>query len=820
MQRNIIWLVVFFFALSLMIPAATINQAVAAPFGDVPEDHWAAEAVSQLAAKGLVEGYPDGLYRGDRAASRYEMAMIVSRVMAKLEAFAKHEHEQYVTKKDLEMVKRLMNEFKDELDALGVRVSNAEAAIASLEKRVTELERVRVYGEFKTKWVANSLNYQPDINAAGAVVQPGAASLESGTDHLALSFKSKAGDPFNPGKLYSTIPVSTGTAFTTSGTIGVKGKLAKNIDGGAEISAWSATGDRNVALRHGTRLPYLSNPFTENSGFTATGNLKDDAFNFRGALDNIWVRKDDWKVTLGTYNTDRTKRYFLGGVPNLQFTEPGDFYPLWGAQLKGKWKAGEFPMWGEAYAAKLAEAGGTSGNINTYVWGSRVDMNFNKDKGNLGVNFQRVANTDTNTVGGGVTTTAFINYPRGGSTALAGGLTGNTHIPWTLTGTPFVNMDYTANANVRTVLPQNQEMNMVGVDLTYKFPEVDSKWLKDLWVKGQFGNSSYKPTTVIPLGSPNGSIIPKADGDMWSFLVSANLFKVNFKGEYLNVDPTYDPFLIQMPNPFGPFTGPGTGYTWATISPFNVAFGANTVGVNNAGGFYHVHDTKYYPHNREGFRVGGSWDFEVFKSSANLYSAFESYTQKEASTGANLAKVGFIEPEFTLAGTLATSANNPTGINPGSATKGKIQMWHNGFSYDIPISWLKNKITWYTYHRLRYRHRDTDDANNIDLIQHKWATRFSYPFSKKLTVYAGYGIEERNRANLSRVVTEKWAMSEWAAGLFYNVTNNAQWYIEGSWFFNHHYANPLAAGTTSYAEGGVINPYNASLIHSGFTMKF
>ena len=46
-------------------------------FPDIPENHWAYEAVSTLAGNGIVEGYPDGDYHGDRTMTRYEMAMII-----------------------------------------------------------------------------------------------------------------------------------------------------------------------------------------------------------------------------------------------------------------------------------------------------------------------------------------------------------------------------------------------------------------------------------------------------------------------------------------------------------------------------------------------------------------------------------------------------------------------------------------------------------------------------------------------------------------------------------------------------------------------
>ena len=101
---------------ALVIGAASTTFAAANPFSDVPRDHWAYDAVSQLAADGVVEGYGDGTYRGDRNITRYEMAQMTAKAMAKGDMSAS----------DRALVDRLAAEFADELNNLGVRVSNLE----------------------------------------------------------------------------------------------------------------------------------------------------------------------------------------------------------------------------------------------------------------------------------------------------------------------------------------------------------------------------------------------------------------------------------------------------------------------------------------------------------------------------------------------------------------------------------------------------------------------------------------------------------------------------------------------------------------------
>ncbi|HUT75425.1 MAG TPA: S-layer homology domain-containing protein [Armatimonadota bacterium] len=68
---------------ALFLVAATTPVMAQGAFSDVPSDHWAYDAVQELAADGLIIGYPDGLYKGNRAMTRYEFAMAISRIKEK-----------------------------------------------------------------------------------------------------------------------------------------------------------------------------------------------------------------------------------------------------------------------------------------------------------------------------------------------------------------------------------------------------------------------------------------------------------------------------------------------------------------------------------------------------------------------------------------------------------------------------------------------------------------------------------------------------------------------------------------------------------------
>lgn len=101
---------------ALVVGAFSTTFASTNPFSDVPSDHWAIDAVEQLAQDGVIEGYGDTTFRGDQHITRYEMAQMIAKAMAKKD----------VNAADKATLDKLAAEFADELNNLGVRVSNLE----------------------------------------------------------------------------------------------------------------------------------------------------------------------------------------------------------------------------------------------------------------------------------------------------------------------------------------------------------------------------------------------------------------------------------------------------------------------------------------------------------------------------------------------------------------------------------------------------------------------------------------------------------------------------------------------------------------------
>ncbi len=129
---------------ALVVGAASPTFAAANPFEDVPADHWAYDAIAQLAADGVIEGYGDGTYRGDQEITRYEMAQMIARAMAKGGG-------------DKALIDKLAAEFADELNNLGVRVS-------ALEKKV---DNVKWTGMIRYRYITRTEENVADRDNGG-----------------------------------------------------------------------------------------------------------------------------------------------------------------------------------------------------------------------------------------------------------------------------------------------------------------------------------------------------------------------------------------------------------------------------------------------------------------------------------------------------------------------------------------------------------------------------------------------------------------------------------------------------------------------------
>lgn len=147
-------------AAAAVMTCAAWTVSAANPFADVDESSWAYKAVSQLSEENVIDGYPDGTFRGDKNVSRYELAQIIARLMQK----------ENLSDSQKATVQKLSAEYADELTSLGVRVSELEKKTGNLsvitELRVQDVPRYsNIFKSNKEKYDELSLRTRVNVMA-------------------------------------------------------------------------------------------------------------------------------------------------------------------------------------------------------------------------------------------------------------------------------------------------------------------------------------------------------------------------------------------------------------------------------------------------------------------------------------------------------------------------------------------------------------------------------------------------------------------------------------------------------------------------------
>ncbi len=745
---------------SLVVTATLTLPAMSAPlFPDVPDNHWAKDAVAALAAKGLVEGYPDGTFKGDRAATRWEVAMIVARLLAKME----QEHATFATKAELEELRKLVNALREELDALGVRVTNLEENVSRLDKRVSELERITFYGYMEARGTAQSFKtansrLRNGLTAGAVVVNPatlvpGAVFGPVGVNYGGAAI---AGVPANaigsatgaflrpevhgvmPAvDLRNGRPLTNGTGFTMRGVLGLRIRVSDDIDAGAEFSAFTSQGDALVDAYYGVTAPFLNNQFQGNFAAAAAGatGLSNQPFT-RMNLDNFWVlhNPSQTKLILGSFgetNMDRTM-YVGTWNPNAFGNTYLDSY---GFDVQGRVDVSDTGVlrW-EAMGTRLGDgniSGVVPGNYQNWLLGANLGFEF--EGGHVKVNFARAAQEQSAggplvvgaTGSGGLAAAGLapgfagvavggqmLNVPAGGVTIPIGGIPlagsaaysgGATWSPlqWVNPAGFFVNQLGAGSAltagpgsttDTRPVPGWNpaldnslgmltgmagafgpQSQNMYGASAAYTWDIGDGD--AGIYVSGEYAHTDYKS---------NKNSAFERGGDLGHLEVGANLLDgdLDLSLGYLTVDPTYDPFVLQYP------AGVGGAFRIPDLNYFS--------------GLYSLHDTKLYPHNREGFRFNGQWRFNERRGLAYAHAQF--LNQKRTSLydvlipNSSIAALvptndvvgfapGWMDPVFmgfahpNVYGAQSANSFAPGSLAPLENNRGRQTGWGLGISY-------------------------------------------------------------------------------------------------------------------------------------------
>lgn len=143
-------------AVTTALTFAVAVPVFANPFADVQKDHWAYDAVNVLAKDGIVDGYGDGTFKGDKTMTRYEMAQIIAKAMAKTD----------VSAADKATIEKLAKEFSSELKDMGIKVDEVKA----------EQERAKITGDARLRFGAtdngsDDTDFRARIGVTGKINQ-------------------------------------------------------------------------------------------------------------------------------------------------------------------------------------------------------------------------------------------------------------------------------------------------------------------------------------------------------------------------------------------------------------------------------------------------------------------------------------------------------------------------------------------------------------------------------------------------------------------------------------------------------------------------
>lgn len=281
-------------ALAALLACSAFSASAASPFSDVDHNDWSYKAVAELSEQGVVDGYPDGSFKGNKEISRFETAQIVARLLAK---------ENSLNNEQKASVHKLANAYSDELKQLGVRVDNVEKKLGKTalitEIRVSGMNRydnvfkdtkkshyefgarvgfntitkvnprTTVYGQLETYM---SLNGQPmyDVNAD----QHEDSKLHLGRLFVTHQFGKEETDPRSPmGPMSNIIGIGQ---FPV--TMGVTGYTYKGNFKGAFIQFGDANKGGHLRLAYGRATDI-------NYDYTAP--MQRGIHNFKTAFDEI-----------------------------------------------------------------------------------------------------------------------------------------------------------------------------------------------------------------------------------------------------------------------------------------------------------------------------------------------------------------------------------------------------------------------------------------------------------------------------------------------------------------------------------------------------
>lgn len=338
--------------LPTLIAMTITGTTYAASFTDVPAKHWAYASVTQLVKAGLVDGYGDGTFKGDRTITRFEMAVIVGK------AIDRFDKADAVQQKEID---KLSAEFAGELNRMGVRVAKLETKTnvwAGGETRLRFVandpqlasskqlrgsdqfqfrQRVKLWGTIndQTSWFARLTASGQAGNYSGGPTS--ADGTTAGFDIFAITAKKQLGfDSIRAGRF----PLDSFSAGLMGKAIGVDGvRLDKKIGDVSFIGAVN-----NVKSLATT---------DQGSASTDSGNA-----NTLSTAQLGWKVSDKLSWRVGYYSADIPGTALANGIGTTNTTIAGGFNKSNGWATGFASKIGDYQLIGDYISSELEEVTG------------------------------------------------------------------------------------------------------------------------------------------------------------------------------------------------------------------------------------------------------------------------------------------------------------------------------------------------------------------------------------------------------------------------------------------------------------------------------
>ncbi|MFH1452583.1 MAG: S-layer homology domain-containing protein [Armatimonadota bacterium] len=742
----------------VLVLAFTMQVSAAPLFPDVPANHWGRDAVAQLAAKGIIEGYPDGTFKGDRHATRWEMAVALARLLAKCEQM----WSTFATKEDLEALKQLVSQLRDELDALGVRVTNLEDNLAKVTKRVWDLEKIRFYGSIDTIAVTQGFQAQAAAdpwglgtgsmynihNAVGSAV--GASMSPNGMVNMinsGIGAGAGAYTAFPVTDYRNGIPLTNGTSLTTVGILGTKLRVSDDVAAGAEFAAYSRIGDYAVSSYYGVVPPYLSNIFTADM-LTARGFNNMTATAVKMTLDNMWMthKPSGVKLQVGSFiDTDFDPELLYGEVnPNNNGPR---VLPFFGFRVTGETHFLS-PMKFEVLGSKVSNdipgggavaiAAGTQ--YNTIMSGFTLDWLFKG--GDFKLNFLRTSDD-------------FF----GGASLQPGGM--ENPFGWTnpndyrAAAVPQQRNRPVAAAALNTIgMIGPQTQTMYGASFRYEFPN-------NIKFEAVYGSTNYKPNICSDYNVNGTAGRAKLSGSLFHNLL-------DLAAEYVGVSADYDPYIIPYQSVLGrlpAYNAVSAGLTQVP-EPF-WRFGQFAY----IPGFYQLHNSELMPNNRQGLRLYAT--YHLPSGNGNIFAKYGSLEQLGATAIMNNGGIS------DRPGSVESFFPNLTGGLALESPKGRVENVMLGADYKFPNKFYVKAS--YDHYRLR---RPTSLAanvnaanNNVNIAEGVGKIFLSYPTNDKFLLKGGYDFVSFRGAYSNLAVNWDTTQNIPYIGFDYQLSDNTCWSV-------------------------------------------